>query len=984
MLELRDIKKDYYLNGESVHALRGVSTAFRKNEFVAILGHSGCGKTTLLNIIGGLDQYTSGDLIINGISTKKYKDRDWDAYRNHSIGFVFQSYNLIPHQTVLSNVELALTISGISKSERRRRAIDALEKVGLGDQLTKKPNQMSGGQMQRVAIARALVNDPEILLADEPTGALDSETSVQVMEIIREIAKDRLVIMVTHNPELAEEYANRIIRIKDGLLVDDTNPYSPEEIVPEENHNKKEGRVSMSFFTALSLSLNNLMTKKGRTFMTAFAGSIGIIGIALILSLSNGINTYINKVQKDSLSSYPITIQKESDDTFAMMEAMMKQNNESSEEKHELDAVYSNTILYDMFNTMTTTEKKHNNLEKFKTFLDSNETIGKYASAIQYGYNLNMPIYTTDTKNNVMEANLSTMISKNMAGGDSAMITSEMSMFTQINLFGEMLTDKDGSISENITNKYEVIHGAWPTAYNEVVLVVSENNELSDLALYALGFKDTSTFKNIVIAAIDGKPIETDSKVKWTYDEICDKKYKIILPSEKYKESSDGKKYDDVSYTALDLQRLYESDEIGTELKIVGIIRPIKDAEGINITGSIAYTKALTEHLIGKINDSEIIKSQIADPATDVISGLPFKTEEIKALTATEKAGIFKEKIKEMSPAEATEVLRYISTSFTDDEKLAIFNEKVGKMEVIEIVEIIAELYATESTGVSKEDILKEMQGISKEQLIEYIASTPSLLDVMKEKFVGEKIADIEVKLDQVPEEQTKLILENSPWTDAQYEMMYDQFVCSKSTYEENLKLLGMADLASPDYINIYSDTFAEKDGISEIIAEYNSTAAEGDAIEYTDYVELLMSSITDIISGVSYLLIAFVGISLVVSSIMIGIITYISVLERTREIGILRAIGASKRDISNVFNAETMIVGFVSGLLGILVSVLLCIPINAIIHKLTDLVELNAALPLVAGLILIAISIILTLFAGIIPSRVAAKKDPVVALRSE
>jgi len=633
MLELKNITKTYEMNGEDVHALRGVSTIFRKNEFVAILGHSGCGKTTLLNIIGGLDKYTSGDLLINGVSTKKYKDRDWDAYRNHSIGFVFQSYNLIPHQSVLANVELALTISGISRKERRRRAIEALEKVGLGDQLKKKPNQMSGGQMQRVAIARALVNDPEILLADEPTGALDSETSVQVMDIIREIAKDRLVIMVTHNPELAEEYANRIIRIKDGLLVDDTNPCTAEEIsapVADTSKKKKEkkARVSMSFFTALSLSLNNLMTKKGRTFMTSFAGSIGIIGIALILSLSNGINTYIDNIQKETLSSYPITITKENNDTFAMMESMMQQNVESSEEKHDRDAVYSNTILYDMFNSMTATVMDYNNLKDFKAFIDSNDDIRKYASAIQYGYDLNMPIYTTDSAGVIVEADLAKLISDSMGNGDSAMINSELSMFTQISMFEEMLTAEDGSISHEITDNYDLVYGSWPKEYNEVVLVITRDNELSDLALYALGFKDNSTFDEIVNAALAGESIENDGNVSWSYEEICEKKYKIVLPVEKYSVLEGIGGYTDISATPAGLEYLYNSTDVGTELKITGIIRPGDDAESTILKSAIAYTKGLTDHLIEKFRSSDIMKKQLADPSIDAITGLPFITED--------------------------------------------------------------------------------------------------------------------------------------------------------------------------------------------------------------------------------------------------------------------------------------------------------------------------------------------------------------------
>ncbi len=987
MLELRNITKVYEMNGEDVHALRGVSTVFRKSEFVAILGHSGCGKTTLLNIIGGLDQYTSGDLLINGVSTKKYKNRDWDAYRNHSIGFVFQSYNLIPHQTVLSNVELALTISGISRKERRRRAIEALEKVGLGDQLKKKPNQMSGGQMQRVAIARALVNDPEILLADEPTGALDSETSVQVMDIIREIAKDRLVIMVTHNPELAEEYANRIIRIKDGLLIDDSNPCTPEEALPETVPTAKKGkkkdkndRVSMSFFTALSLSLNNLMTKKGRTFMTSFAGSIGIIGIALILSLSNGINTYIDSIQKETLSSYPITITKENNDTFAMMESMMQQNVEASKEKHDRDAVYSNTILYDMFNSMTATAKDYNNLKDFKVFLDSNEQVQEYASAIQYGYDLNMPIYTTDATGAIMEADLATLISNNMGSGDSAMINSEMSMFTQISMFQEMLTNKDGAISEEITKNYDLVYGAWPTDYNEVVLVITKDNELSDLALYALGFKDSSTFADIVSAALAGETIENDGTVSWSYEEICDKKYKIVLPVEKYSAVEGVKGYTDVSATPAGLEYLYNSEDVGTELKISGIIRPAEDAEGMSLTASIAYTKGLTDHLMDIFRSSDIMKSQIADPAVDVITGLPFITEDTVLPDAAQKSEDFKAHIAGLTVAEAAQVYKYIASIPTEEYLSAVIDAQIGNMTREDIEKFVVEKYAAEM-GVDGATVMGYISAMSDEELF------ASVNNGMRQAVSEQYAAEVSAQLAGLPDEALQMQLTATEWTEAQYVMMYDEFMPathSESTYDENLTALGFCDPADPDTINIYSESFSDKDMISEVIAEYNAAAEEDDVIEYTDLIELLMSSITNIISGVSYLLIAFVGISLVVSSIMIGIITYISVLERTREIGILRAIGASKRDISNVFNAETLIVGFVSGALGIGVSVLLCIPINAIIHSLTELTELNAALPFVAGVILVAISMGLTLIAGLIPSRVAAKKDPVEALRSE
>ncbi len=984
MLELRNITKDYDMNGESVHALKGVSTIFRKNEFVAILGHSGCGKTTLLNIIGGLDHYTDGDLLINGVSTKKYKDRDWDAYRNHSVGFVFQSYNLIPHQTVLSNVELALTISGISRTERRRRAKEALEKVGLGDQLKKKPNQMSGGQMQRVAIARALVNDPEILLADEPTGALDSETSVQVMELIREIAKDRLVIMVTHNPELAEEYATRIVKIKDGLLIDDSNPCTADETpavqdTVDKKSKEKKKRVSMSFITALSLSLNNLMTKKGRTFMTSFAGSIGIIGIALILSLSNGINTYIDSIQKETLSSYPITIMKESEDSFAALQGFMEQNIADGV-KHELDAVYANTVMYDMFNTMMSTAINYNNLEKFKEFLDSNEEIDKYASAIQYGYDLNMPIYTKDSEGKIMEADLGKLVGDSLGETGSAMMTSEYSMFSQMNIFEEMLSDENGKISEEITGKYEVVYGTWPTAYNEAVLIVTKNNELSDLMLYALGFKDSSIFPELMKQTMMGQPIEDIGETRWSYEDVCNKKYKIVLPVDKYSKIEGSTEYHDLSTTVAGMEYLYNSNDVGTDLKIVGIIRPGEDTDGITLTGAIGYTKALTDHLIGRFESSELMKAQLADPSVDAINGLPFITEDTVLPTNADKIAAVKDKIAQMTAAEAAEVYRYIALIPSEEYANSLIDAQIGMMTREDIEETVVQTYAAEM-GVDAETVMGYIAQMSDEELYGYVR------EGMKQAITEQYASEVSTQIAGLPDDVLQMQLTATEWSDDQYVLIYDEFMPathSESSYEENLTLLGKCDKENPDKVNIYAISFSDKDKISEIIADYNSTAAEDDVIEYTDYVELLMSSITDIISGVSYLLIAFVAISLVVSSIMIGIITYISVLERTREIGILRAIGASKRDISNVFNAETMIVGFVSGALGIGVSVLLCIPINAIIHALTDLVELKAALPFKGGVVLVVISILLTLIAGVIPSRVAAKKDPVEALRSE
>ena len=979
MLQLKNIKKVYELNNNRVEALRGVSLSFRDNEFVAILGHSGCGKTTMLNIIGGLDQYTSGDLIINGVSTKKFKARDWDAYRNHSVGFIFQSYNLIPHQSVLSNVELALTISGVSRAERRRRAKEALEKVGLGDQLSKKPNQMSGGQMQRVAIARALVNNPDILLADEPTGALDSETSVQVMELIKEIAKDKLVIMVTHNPELAETYANRIVRIKDGTITDDSNPYTPEQ----EEHESAAGkfkRVSMSFFTALSLSLNNLMTKKGRTFMTSFAGSIGIIGIALILALSTGINSYITKVQEDTLASYPITIEAESNDAASMITSFMEAHQEGVQNQHEKDAVYANTIVYEMFNKMNAQDSSTNNLEKFKKFLDSDEEMAKYVSALQYSYPLQMPIYTKDEVGTVMKTDFVEIMGEAMGTQVSGMMDSQFSMFSEMGIWEEMLAGDGTAVNSTLKEQYDLIYGAWPQNYDEVVLIVSKNNEISDFVLYTLGFKDSSKLPELIKAAMNGEQIEDTGTDRWSYEEICQKQYKLILPVEQWQYNESTKKYTDMSLTETGMEYLYNANSVGTNLKVVGIIRPNEDATAAMMTGSIGYTEALKEYVIEKTENSDIVKSQVGDETVDVFTGLPFLTGEAALPTEAEKASAFKEYLKSLSVAEKSEIYAYIAAIPEDSYLDAIVQQQMNGLTREQIEEQVAKQYA-ESMGVDPSTVTDYIAQMDDQTLFGKVEE--AIRTSVKEQYA----AQTEQKLSSASKEQLAALLTATKWSDGQYALMYDEFMppaYSEATLEENYTLLGHVDKSKPSAVNIYATTFADKDKIAELITKYNDTMPEDDKITYTDYVALLMSSITDIISGVSYLLIAFVGISLVVSSIMIGIITYISVLERTREIGILRAIGASKRDISNVFNAETLLVGFTSGIIGIGVSVLLTIPINMIIHHLTNLTTLNATLPVAGGVILVVISMLLTLIAGVIPSRVAAKKDPVEALRSE
>ncbi len=978
MLELRNIHKDYVAGNSTVEALKGVSLAFRDNEFVAVLGHSGCGKTTLLNIIGGLDHYSQGDLIINGVSTKKYKDRDWDAYRNHSVGFIFQSYNLIPHQSVLANVELALTISGVSKAERRRRAKEALEKVGLGDQLHKRPNQMSGGQMQRVAIARALVNDPDILLADEPTGALDSDTSVQVMDLIREIAKDRLVIMVTHNPELAEAYANRIVRIKDGLVIDDTNPFTPPVEPPKA---EKAKRVSMSFFTALSLSMNNLLTKKGRTFMTSFAGSIGIIGIALILSLSNGINLYINGVQEDTLSSYPLTIEAESSDLTAMMESFMQMDPEASAQAHGKDKVYANTAMYEMFNQMNSATVTTNNMAPFKAFLDADAGIQKYASAIQYTYDLQMPIYTEDAAGTLVKSDFSEMMIDALGTGSSPMMDTQYDMFSEMDIWQEMLVeDTDTSVSSTIKSQYDLIYGAWPTAYNEVVLVLNKNNEVSDLVLYILGFKDSSKLPELMQKAMAGEVMDDPGITEWSYADICAKKYRLILPVEQWQKNSATGTYTDMSLTVSGMEFLYNSEDIGTDIKITGILRPAEDASAGMLNGTICYTRALTEHIITTTQNSDIVKAQKADPDTDVFTGLPFLTEDSVLPTEEEKVTQIKAYIKEQSVTDQAKMYTYIAAIPADEYVEALVQQQMQGLTRQQIEQQVIAQYT------------QEMQ-VDAETVADYIAQMDdqTLFDRVKEALsqgIREQYsAQAQGQLALLNDQQKATMLAGATLTQGQYVQLYDEFmppVYAEADYEENSKLLGMVDKADPAGVNIYALTFKDKDRISDIIDGYNKTAAEDDVINYTDYVALLMSSITGIISGVSYLLIAFVGISLVVSSIMIGIITYISVLERTREIGILRAIGASKRDISNVFNAETLLVGLTSGLIGIGASLLLNIPINMIVHHFTDLDTLRAALPPVGAIILVVISMSLTLIAGLIPSRFAAKKDPVEALRTE
>ncbi len=978
MLKLTDIVKDYEVGNDVVHALKGISIEFRKNEFVAILGPSGCGKTTLLNIIGGLDKYTSGDLSINGKSTKQFNDADWDSYRNHSVGFVFQSYNLIPHQTVLANVELALTLSGVGKAERRKRAIDALNKVGLGDQLNKKPNQMSGGQMQRVAIARALVNDPEILMADEPTGALDSATSVQIMDLLKEVAKDRLVIMVTHNPELAEKYATRIVRCLDGEVISDSDPYVYNAEVEKNAEKKILGRkkTSMSFFTALSLSLNNLMTKKGRTILTSFAGSIGIIGIALILSVSTGVQTYINRVQEDTLSSYPITINAQEVDLTSMLTSLMSANQENQSETHELDAVYENRIMSDLMDALSRTETRENNLEKFKEFLENSDEIKEYASSIGYVYDTDMNVYVTDADGNIVKSDVLDLISRLYSELGVTASSSTLSSYMQMDAWQELLSGMDGElINPLMKERYEVVSGRWPENYDEVVVAVDENNEISDVMLYALGLKTMDQILDDMDAAASGEG-DTIEEQSWSYDDILGLDFRIILNCDKYQKSGDG--YIDATTTEAGLKYLYESDN-SIKVKVVGIIRKSDNAVSSFLNGAVGYTSALTDYILDRVSSSELIAMQKENPDVDVLTGLKFPVEGEEPSEDEIKAAVdeWSASLSEQEKAVAyTQIL-----SVPSDEYLSAGIEQFRQNLTPESEDEMLLQAIMSQTQMDEQTIRSYIEQMDEEEKEGYMTQ------IISAAVAQQYAAQAQEQLGAYTTEQLAAMYDATPLTTEQYSYVYENLLpatVSDSTYEQNLKLLGDVDKGSPSSIYIYASTFEDKDNISDLITTYNESAADEDQISYTDYVKLLMSSITTIINAISYVLIAFVAISLVVSSIMIGIITYISVLERTKEIGILRAVGASKRDISRVFNAETMIEGFVSGALGIIITLLLLIPINIILHSLTGIQILSAILPVGGAIILVAISIILTLIAGLIPSGIAAKKDPVEALRTE
>ena len=1059
MLQLKNIRKKYVVGDTTTQALDGVSIDFRECEFVSILGPSGCGKTTMLNIIGGLDRYSSGDLLINGKSTEDFKDRDWDTYRNHSVGFVFQSYNLIPHQTVLANVELALTLSGISKSERRRRAAEALEKVGLGDQLHKKPNQMSGGQMQRVAIARAIVNDPDILLADEPTGALDTVTSVQIMEILREIAKDKLVIMVTHNPELAEEYSNRIVKLRDGRIIDDSMPFeapSAREEIVRKTDVKKGKKTSMSFWTAFHLSLNNLMTKKGRTFMTSFAGSIGIIGIALILALSNGINAYISMVQEDTLSTYPLTIQKQTQDTSALLAAMTQTGTDSSNHR-DSNMIYVDDSMGTMVGALSATVE--NNLEAFKAYLEEHhDELAPYVSDIQYTYDYNLQVFnivtTTDEDGNtVTEAREISMnvIFDNLGDAFSGMsdlmsIGSSMGSMG-MDVFSEMINNQ-----ELLDQQYDVVAGHWPTAYNEVVLVIDSNNQLSKMTAYMLGILDPDNIAEEMADVMAGK-YEPENLPPYTFEDVMGMSILLMTTEDFFVEDNsktpytvNGKEYPvwkDVR-ESFDYDRDSYVTEHGVELKISGIIRPKQGATATSISGAIGYTKAFTDYILSENAKSDVIAQQKETKDVNVLTGLPFERTVYTPETIHELIDKIDDATMEMFYAYMTQQILQnpefsdrINVKDTESflgmymllpaEKQSVIFESVlnaakanpdnekglstlctmlssmnptitittdNLVQLLPILSMESQAVALIGVTLTPEQVAASM-GIPLEQLMLFWNDEMGVVSGLIQLAGEEAMQSIytalsdSLKTMQVNKEIFLALLASMTADDEAFiqleETLYSMAPQIDATYESVLDTLDDAESAKPDSINFYALNFESKDFIEAFIEDYNnSRTEESDKLKYTDMVGILMSGITTIINAISYVLIAFVSISLVVSSIMIGIITYISVLERTKEIGILRAMGASKRDIRRVFNAETLIIGLCAGIIGIVATVIICIPASAIIQAATGIPSIAAVLPWQGAIILIAVSTVMTVISGLIPAKSASRKDPVVALRTE
>ena len=994
MLQLKNIVKTYVTGDLTQDALQGVSINFRDNEFVSILGQSGSGKTTLLNIVGGLDRYSSGDLIINGVSTRQYKDADWDYYRNNSIGFVFQSYNLIPHQSVLANVELALTLAGVSRKERRQRAIAVLEKVGLKEHIHKRPNQMSGGQMQRVAIARALINNPDILLADEPTGALDSETSLQIMELLKDIARGKLVIMVTHNPELAKQYSTRIVTLLDGKVTSDSDPYLAEEEIIQPKAHKK---ISMSFWTALSLSFNNLRTKMGRTFLTAFAGSIGIIGIALILSLSTGIQNYINGIQQDTLTSYPITIQQKESSLSNVLSAQIDYQESQENMVREESTVYSNNQMYALFNAAFTGNDVVNNLTDFKVFLDKEMESGSatglhdLVTTIQYQYNVSLNTYVQGLDGNYH----STELALSMSTGDDAETSSLNSMMGSrlgnMGLWKEILPGTDGTlISEMIYDQYTLLDGRWPTAPEEVVLILDSNGDITDVAFYALGLMRDDEVDDILAAVASGKEIEIVSR-SVSYEDILNTRFRLVKNCDYYTRNADGS-WRDVRDDAASLDLVVES---GMELRIVGILQPNPEASSASIGGTFGYTAALTELIIQQTNDSEIVKEQRLpeNENFDVTKGLPF---------------VITEELDPTDSYKAREITAYFA-GLNEIQKTELYTDIISKPSQEYLDRVVDPIMAQYSTRDAMIQLVADSYGFERSAAEKYMADytdeeLETLMRQQMELFVTEKYAEqAQAQVLQIKaaastpgdifgtqgyvavaaafDQMIAAVTDEA--TLAAYYDAYMPSTVSGSTLADTLTALGAVDYATPATINIYAKTFEDKELVAQIISDYNDSVPEEDQISYTDYVALLMSGVTTMIDAVSYGLIAFVSISLIVSSIMIGIITYISVLERTKEIGILRSVGASKRDISRVFNAETTIVGMAAGLLGIGVTALLNILICIILQGLTGISNI-ATLPINAAIILVLISIGLTLIAGLIPAKLAAKKDPVIALRSE
>ena len=920
MLQLKNIVKSYTVGELTQVALKGISLNFRENEFVSILGQSGSGKTTMLNIIGGLDRYDSGDLVINGVSTKKYRDADWDAYRNTSIGFVFQSYNLIPHQNVLSNVEMALTLSGVSRKERRKRAVEVLNKVGLQDHIHKKPNQLSGGQMQRVAIARALINNPDILLADEPTGALDTETSIQIMNLLKQIAEEKLVIMVTHNPELAEAYSTRIVNLKDGQITSDTNPFDAPEGSVEEKLTKNQKRVSMSFWTSLGLSFANLRTKIGRTILTSFAGSIGIIGIALILALSTGMNQYITRVQKETMTSYPITISSQTIDATSIMQLRtqmmgLSSSKETQVEDGKVHADYQSLKQSDA----VTNNLIQNNLAEFKKYLDNPASeIHQYVgeNGIIYSYNVNFDVYAQNPNQQLINTNIE------LDGGNGNSNRPRMFNFANIGInnesaknFSEMVAGTNGQpISSVVTDSYDMVVGYWPTGYNEVVMVLNENNSIPVQSMYQLGFitkEQYTSAKNQLANKQDGEDFTL------SYEDMLQKTFYLVPSSENYVKNENGS-YSQIKNPEYDTDGLMNKS---IPLKVTGIIRPKEDAKNATINTVVAYTNLLTNYVIDRANESAIVQAQKNTPEINVLNGVHFN-----ATTDEEKIQDTKEYLLNLSE-----------------------DEKVNMYQLI--------LYydgKSQNQEINEDTNSFDMNALSKLSM-----NPQSGISGMLENYLNDS-----------PNTTTLLAI-------------YNDYIGGKSL-EKNLASFGAVSYESPSSISIYTDSFENKDAIGKAIEKYNNTVGEDSKISYTDYVALMTSSLTTIINGISYVLIAFVAVSLFVSSIMIGIITYISVMERTKEIGILRALGASKKNISQLFNAETFIIGIFSGIIGIGITLLLLIPINNVIQTVSKIEDLSAVLPLESAGILILISIIITVIGGLIPSRSAAKKDPVEALRTE